>query len=323
MRLVALVSNAAGVVLLCVAAAALGQIYPAKPLRLVIPYPPGGGTDIIGRIVAQKLAENVGQQVLVDNRGGAGGTIGTEIVARSVPDGYTLLMVPTSHVINPSIYAKLPYDTVKDFAPITYAASATILLVVHPSVPAQSVKELIALARQRPRDIHFGSAGNGTVFHLTGELFKRQAGIDMVHVPFKGGGPTIASLVGGQVTVAFETMLALQPFVKAGKARAIAVTSAKRSSVLPNVPTTVEAGFPGIIAENWYGFYAPAATSKDIVTRLNSEIVKILRAPDIRERFNAQGAEIVASTPEQLAEFVRGEIAKWARTAREAGARVE
>ncbi len=305
------------------ASVAPAQTYPAKPIRLVVPYPPGGGTDIIARIVGQKLSENVAQQIVIDNRGGAAGTIGTDIVAKSPADGYTILMAPTSHVINPSIYSKLPYDTVKDFVPITLAASATILLVVHPSVPVKSVRELITFAKARPGQLNFGSAGNGTVFHLTGELFKRQGGFDMVHVPFKGGGPTIVNLVAGQISLAFETMLALQPFVKAGRVRALAVVSAKRSSVMPELPTIAELGFPAIIAENWYGFYAPAGTPKDVVNRLNSEIVKILQAPDVKERFLSQGTEIVASTPDYLAEFIRTEILKWGKTAKEAGARVD
>lgn len=299
------------------------QNYPVRPIRLVIPYPPGGGTDIIGRVVAQNLTNAFGQQVVVDNRGGAGGTIGTEIVARSASDGYTLLMVPTSHVINPSIYPKLPYDTAKDFTSITLAASATIVLASHPSIPAKSVKELIVLAQAKAGQLNFGSAGNGTVFHLTGELFKRQAGIDMVHIPFKGGGPTIAALVGGQISLAFETMLALSPHIKAGKVQALAVTSAKRSSVMPDLPTVAELGFPSIVAENWYGFYAPAGTPKTVVAKLNVEIVKILKQPEVKRRFQDLGTEIVGSTPQALDDYIRKEMAKWSRTAKEAGARVD
>ena len=310
-------------VVITTSAAVCAQGYPAKTIRLLVPYPPGGGTDIIARIVGQKLAESVGQQIVIDNRGGAGGTIGTDVVAKAPGDGYTLLMAPTSHVINPSIYSKLPYDTVKDFAPITLAASATIVLVAHPSLPVTSVTELIAFAKARPGEINFGSAGNGTVFHLTGELFKRQAGVDMVHVPFKGGGPTIASLVGGQISIAFETMLALSPHIKAGRVRGLAVTGAQRSSVMPQLPTIAELGFPGIVAENWYGFYAPAATPKEIITRLHDEIVKILRMPDIKERFQSQGTEVVGNTPEQLAAYIRNEMVKWSATAREAGARLD
>ena len=299
------------------------QPYPTRPIRLVVPYPPGGGTDIIARIVGQKLTENLGQQIIVDNRGGAGGTIGPDIVARAGPDGYTILMAPTSHAINPSIYRRLPYDTLKDFTPITLAASATIVLAVHPSLPAKSVKELIALAKSKPGQLNFGSAGNGTVFHLAAELFKRQAGIDMVHVPFKGGGPTIANLVGGQVSLAFETMLALSPHIKAERVRSLAVTSAQRSSVMPELPTVAELGFRDIVAENWYGIYARAGTPKSIVTRLNTEFVKILRTQEIKERFQSQGTEVVGGTPEQLADYLQKEMRKWSKTAKEAGAQVD
>jgi tripartite-type tricarboxylate transporter receptor subunit TctC len=304
-------------------ASVIAQTYPVKQIRLVIPYPPGGGTDIIGRTVAQKLSDTLGQQVMVDNRGGAGGTIGTDVVAKAGADGYTLLMVPTSHVINPSIYPKLPYDTVKDFAPIALAASATIVLVSHPSVPVKSVKELITLAKARPGELNFGSAGNGTVFHLTGELFKRQAGIELVHVPFKGGGPTVAAIAGGEITLTFETMLALFPHIQSGRVRALAVTGAKRSSVMPELPTIAESGFPSIIAENWYGFYAPAGTPKPVVDKLNAEIVKILKQPDVKTRFQGLGTEVMGSTPDELGAYVGREMAKWSKTAKEAGARVD
>lgn len=305
------------------AGAAFAQNYPERQVRLVIPYPPGGGTDIIGRVVAQHLGTNLGQQFVVDNRGGAGGTIGTDAVAKSAADGYTLLMVPTSHVINPSIYPKLPYDTLRQFTSITLAASATIVLGAHPSVPVKSVKELIAFAKARPGQLNFGSAGNGTVFHLTGELFKRQAGVDVVHVPFKGGGPVVQALAGGQITLAFETMLAMTSHMQAGRIRPLAVTSAKRSSVMPELPTVAELGFPDIIAENWYGFYAPAGTPAEIVSKLNAEIVKILKLPEVRKRFQELGTETMGSTPRELDDYLRKEMAKWSRTAKEAGARID
>jgi len=308
---------------LAITSGVYSQSYPTRPVRWVVPYPPGGGTDIIARIVAQKLSGNLGQQVIVDNRGGAGGTIGTDIVAKSAPDGYTILMAPTSHAINPSIYRSLPYNTLKDFAPITLAASATIVLAVHPSLPVKSVKELVALAKSKPGQLTFGSAGNGTVFHLATELFKRQAGIEMVHVPFKGGGPTIANLVGGQVSLALETMLALTPHIKAQRVRSLAITSAQRSSVMPELPTVSELGFPDIVAENWYGIYVRAGTPQDIVTKLNTEFVKILRTQEIKERFQSQGTEVVGGTTGELADYLQKEMRKWSKTAKEAGARID
>jgi len=308
---------------LAITSGVYSQSYPTRPVRWVVPYPPGGGTDIIARIVAQKLSGNLGQQVIVDNRGGAGGTIGTDIVAKSAPDGYTILMAPTSHAINPSIYRSLPYNTLKDFAPITLAASATIVLAVHPSLPVKSVKELVALAKSKPGQLTFGSAGNGTVFHLATELFKRQAGIEMVHVPFKGGGPTIANLVGGQVSLALETMLALTPHIKAQRVRSLAITSAQRSSVMPELPTVSELGFPDIVAENWYGIYVRAGTPQDIVTKLNTEFVKILRTQEIKERFRSQGTEVVGGTTGELADYLQKEMRKWSKTAKEAGARID
>lgn len=318
-----LIRAAVACVALLPAGAAIAQNYPERQVRLVIPYPPGGGTDIIGRVVAQHLAGNLGQQFIIDNRSGAGGTIGTEFVAKSPADGYSLLMVPTSHAINPSIYPKLSYDTLKQFTSITLAASATIVLGAHPSVPVKSVKELIAFAKARPGQLNFGSAGNGTVFHLTGELFKRQAGVDIIHVPFKGGGPVVQALAGGQITLAFETMLAMTSHMQAGRIRPLAVTSAKRSSVMPDLPTVAELGFPDIIAENWYGFYAPAGTPAEIVSKLNAEIVKILKLPEVRKRFQELGTETMGSTPRELDDYLRKEMAKWSRTAKEAGARID
>ncbi|MBY0266394.1 MAG: tripartite tricarboxylate transporter substrate binding protein [Burkholderiales bacterium] len=318
-----LIRAAVACVALLPAGAAIAQNYPERQVRLVIPYPPGGGTDIIGRVVAQHLASNLGQQFIIDNRSGAGGTIGTEFVAKSPADGYSLLMVPTSHAINPSIYPKLSYDTLKQFTSITLAASATIVLGAHPSVPVKSVKELIAFAKARPGQLNFGSAGNGTVFHLTGELFKRQAGVDIIHVPFKGGGPVVQALAGGQITLAFETMLAMTSHMQAGRIRPLAVTSAKRSSVMPELPTVAELGFPDIIAENWYGFYAPAGTPAEIVSKLNAEIVKILKLPEVRKRFQELGTETMGSTPRELDDYLRKEMAKWSRTAKEAGARID
>ena len=297
--------------------------YPAKPVRIVIPIAPGGGTDIVGRMVAQKLTQAFNQQFIVDNRPGAGGIIGSDAVAKAAPDGYTVLVTPTSHAINPSIYAKLPYDTVKDFAPVALLVSATTVFVVHPSLPARTIEEVVALAKAQPGKLSFGSAGKGHLFHLTGELFKTAAKIDIVHVPYKGGAPAITNLVGGEVSLLFETMLALQPFIEAKRVRPIAVASAQRSPLLPDVPTFVESGFPSIVASNWYALFAPAATPRAAITRLNGEIVRSLNAPDMRERLRADGTEVVTGSPEQLGDFVKSELAKWGAAAKASGARVD
>jgi len=293
--------------------------YPVRPIRLIVPYAAGGGTDIIGRVLAQKLSESLGQQVLVDNRGGAGGTIGTAVAAKAPSDGYTLLLVPTSHVINPSIYSKLPYDTEKDFAPITMVASAAILMAVNPAVPADSMRGFVAAAKAQPdKFANFGSAGTGTVFHLTGELFKQLAGLSLTHVPYRGGGPTVTALLAGEVPLAFETMLALQPHVRAGTLRALAITSLRRSAVMPEIPTTAEAGFPELVADNAYALFAPAGTPGPIVTRLHDDTVAALARPEIREQLYAQGADVVGGTPAELAAYVAAEIPKWAKLARQA-----
>jgi tripartite-type tricarboxylate transporter receptor subunit TctC len=297
--------------------------YPAKPVRIVIPIAPGGGTDIVGRMVAQKLTQAFNQQFIVDNRPGAGGIIGSDAVAKAAPDGYTVLLTPTSHTINPSIYAKLPYDTVKDFAPVALLVSVTTVFVAHPSLPARTVAEVVALAKAQPGKLSFGSAGKGHLFHLTGELFKTAAKINIVHVPYKGGAPAITNLVGGEVSLLFETMLALQPFIEAKRVRPIAVASTQRSALLPDVPTFVESGFPSIVASNWYALFAPAATPRAAITRLNGEIVRSLNAPDMRERLRADGTEVVTGSPEQLGDFVKSELAKWGAAAKASGARVD
>jgi tripartite-type tricarboxylate transporter receptor subunit TctC len=303
--------------------APLAQDYPSRPVRLVVPFSPGAGTDAISRILAQKMSESLGQQIVVDNRPGAGGTIGTEIVAKATPDGYTLLFSPASFAINPGLYRKLSFDTEKDFVPISVVASLPVVLAVEASVPARSVAELVALAKARPGQLTIASAGNGTVFHLTAEMFKQAAGIDLVHVPFKGGAPAIAALVGGQVNMAFETSLTVQPHVKSGRLRALAVASARRAAVLSDVPTLAEAGYPGILAENWYGMYVPAGTPRDISARLYAELTRAVASPDVREKLGAQGAEIRENTPEQSAAFVKAEMAKWAKVIKDSGAKID
>lgn len=300
-----------------------GQGYPSRPIRLVVPFSPGAGTDAISRILAQKLAESLGQSIVVDNRPGAGGTIGTEIVAKAQGDGYILLFAPAAHAINPSIYPKLGYDTEKDLIPVSIAASLPVVLAVEVSVAAKSVGELVALAKSQPGKLTMASAGNGTVFHLTGEMFKAAAGINLVHVPFKGGAPAMAALVGGQVSMAFETSLTVAPHVKSGKLRALAVASNGPIAILPEVPTLAQAGYPGILSENWYGLYAPGGTPKEVIARLHADLAKAVADPQTRQKLAAQGAETRELTPDQSAAFVRAEIAKWARVVRESGAKID
>jgi tripartite-type tricarboxylate transporter receptor subunit TctC len=299
---------------------AAAESFPTRPIRLIVPYPAGGGTDIVGRVLGQKLHESLGQPVVIDNRGGAGGTLGTAAAAKSAPDGYTLLLVPTSHVINPSIYAKLPYDTGKDFAPITMVASAAILMAVHPRVPADTVRAFVEAAKANPQVLaNYGSAGTGTVFHLTGELFKQLTGLQLQHVPYRGGAPTVTALLAGEIPLAFETMLALQPHVRAGTLRALAVTRARRSVIMPEIATTAEAGFPSLVADNSYALFAPASTPAPILTRLHDATTDALALPEVRDQLREQGAEVVGKSPAELATYVAADIPKWAALARQAG----
>lgn len=300
------------------------QTYPAKPVRVIVGYSPGGATDIMARFIAAKLTESWGQQVLVDNRPGAAGTVGADMVAKAPPDGYTLLMAASPEVaISPSLYSRLPYDPLKDFAPITVAALGPFMLVVHPSVPAKSVKELIAFAKSRPNQLNFASGGNGTAIHLTGELFKTTAGIGMVHVPYKGSGPAVADLLGGQVHLMFEAIPVAMPHVKAGKLRALGIATSKRSPVAPELPTIAESGLPGFEGGTWYGLLAPSRSPKDVVMKLNAEIVRILKTPETHGLLSSRGVEPVGNTPEEFATFIRAEIVKWAKVAKDSGARVE
>jgi tripartite-type tricarboxylate transporter receptor subunit TctC len=306
------------------AVARAAEPFPNRPIRLVVPYPAGGGTDIVGRVLGQKLHESLGQPVVIDNRGGAGGAIGTGMAAKSAPDGYTLLLVPTSHVINPSISAKLPYDTERDFAPITMVASAAILMAVNPRVPAKTIRDFVEAAKAQPQTLaNYGSAGTGTVFHLTGELFKQLTGLSLQHVPYRGGAPTITALLAGEIPLAFETMLALQPHVRAGTLRALAVTSPRRSAIMPDIPTTAEAGFPSLVADNSYALFAPAGTPAPILARLHDAAVAALALPGVRDQLREQGAEVVGNSPAELAAYVTAEIPKWAALARQAGVKPE
>ncbi|MBI4189186.1 MAG: tripartite tricarboxylate transporter substrate binding protein [Betaproteobacteria bacterium] len=300
--------------------AALAQSYPNKPIRLIVAAPPGGALDFVSRIVGQSLGAAFGQQVIIDNRGSGGGTIATELVAKASPDGYTLLMVPAGHVINPSLYRKLPYDTVKDFAPITQVDAAAYILVVHPSLPAKTVKELIAFAKSKKGGLTYASPGTGQAGHLGMELLKTLAGFDAVHVPYKGDAPAITDLLGRQVDASLPGMSSGLSHVKAGKLKALAVTSLKRSDLLPDVPTVSESGFPGYSVTGFRGFLAPAGTPREVVAKLYEETFRLLKFPDVRDRLVAQGADPVGSTPDEFAAFIKAEIIKWAKVAKQSGA---
>ena len=324
MSLRAAVSLSAALAVSALHAAAAAEAYPAKPVRFVVAFPPGGGTDIIARSIAQKLSERLAQQVVVDNRPGAGGNIGTDIVAKSAPDGHTLLMGSAGPLaINASLFGKMPFDPIRDLAPVTLAASTPNVLVVHPSLRAATIEELIALAKARPGEINFASSGHGTPAHLAGELFNSMARVKMVHVPYKGAAPALADLLGGQVQLMFSTMPPALPHVKDGRLRALAVTSAKRSPAMPELPTVDEIALPGFEANTWHGVVAPAGTPTAIIARLNREIVSILHLPEVVERLSAQGAEPVGSTPEEFAAYIRSETVKWAKVVRESGAKAE
>ena len=307
------------------AAAAFAQgAYPSKPVRMVVGFPPGQATDIVARAVAQKLTESLGQSVYVDNRPGAAGIIGTEVAIKAGGDGYTLLMSSSGPLaVNPGLYSKLPYDPVKDLAPITVIATVPLFLVAHPSLAANNVRELIALAKQRPGQINYASGGSGVTNHLVMEMFKSAAGIDLVHVPYKGGPPALTDLMAGQVSVMFETGPGALPHVRSGKLKALAAGSLKRSAAMPELATVAEQGIPGFDGVAWIAFAAPAGTPKPIVDRLHAETVKILALPEIRERLVSLGTEPVGNTPEEFSAYLRSEIAKWGKVVKESGAKVD
>jgi tripartite-type tricarboxylate transporter receptor subunit TctC len=305
------------------ASVALAQSYPTKPIRLIAPSSPGSGVDIVARFVGQKLSENIRQQVVIDNRAGAGANLGAEIAARAAPDGYTLFMGTPAHTINPALYHSLTYDILKDFAPIMLVTTGQYVLVVHPSLAAKTVKDLIALARAKPGTLNFASAGNGNATHLAGELFKSLAKVDIVHVPYKGSGPALTDLVGGQVNLMFSNLTAALPHMKSGKLRALAVTADQRSPTVPELPTMIEAGVPGYTVTSWYGLLAPAGIQRELVSRLNSEMRKVMQAPDMKDRLAAEGAEPMTSTPEEFSALLKAEVAKWRKVVSEAHIRVE
>ena len=299
--------------------------YPNRPVKLVVPFPPGGPLDIISRLIAQKASEDWGQSVVVDNRPGAGGNIGADVVAKSPPDGYTILMGALStHAVNPSLYPKMPYDAVNDFAPISLVAITPNVLVVNTSLPVNSAKEFIAYAKANSGKLSFGSGSNGSAGHLAGELFKVETGkTDIVHIPYKGGAPATQALLAGDTQFMFDNLANAMPQVKAGKLKALAVTTAERSKLAPDLPTMAEAGMPGFDISTWFGLVAPAGTPKDVIAKWNAEVVKILNSPDMRERLTAQGAEPAPSTPEQFAAFIQSEIPKYARIVKISGAKVD
>lgn len=302
---------------------ALAQNYPTKPIRMIVPFPPTAGSDIVARLVGQVLAVRLGQSVVVDNRPGAGGTLGAELAAKATPDGYTLLTISTSHTVNVTLYSRLAYDMDKDFAPVARVASTAPMLSVNLSVPAASVRELIALAKSRPGQLNFASSGVGSSSHLAGELFLSMAGISLVHVPYKGSGPALSGLLAGEVQVAFFSIPSTLPHVKTGKLRALAVGSRARSQLLPDLPTIAESGVPNYDADTWYGVLAPARTPKGIIDRLNEEISSSLQTAEMRERLLRLGAEPFSSTPEKFADYIKSEIAKYAKIVKDIGIRIE
>ena len=308
---------------LTLSALALAQTYPTRQVRIVVPFPPGGTSDILARTIGARLSAPLGQPVVIENRPGAGGNIAADHVAKSAPDGYTLIMGTSSLAISQSLYKKLTYDLVEDFAPITQAVNYTNLLVVHPSAGVKSVDELLKLARAKPGSLSYGTAGNGTPPHMTGELFKAYTSVNIVHIPYKGGAPAIADLIAGQIPMMFDNVPPLLPHVRAGKIQALAVTSLARIAVLPDVPTLHELGLKDFDAVGWNGLLAPAGTPRDIVARLNTEVVRVLRIPEVRDQLTSQGADIVGNSPEQFAAWIRAEVKKWAEVVKVSGAKID
>ena len=298
---------------------AAAQNYPAKTVRMIVPLVSGGGVDTLARVLAQKMAESMGQQIVVDNRGGASGNIGTELAVRAPADGYTILTVSMTLVVNPFLFEKLPFDVVKDLAPISLVGAAPSVLVVHPSVPVKSIRELIALAKRQPGKLNYPSSGKGTNSHLPMELFKNLTGIDIVHVPYRGGGPGQIAILAGEMDLGFMNINAAVPHVTAGKVRALGISGVKRSSKLPELPTIPEAGVPGYTFTTWYGVLAPAATPVPVVNILNDHIVRAMRSPELTERFSYEGAEVIASSPAQFAAHIKAELARWSKVVKEAG----
>ncbi len=302
---------------------AWAQNYPVKSIRIIVPFAPGGGTDILTRVISPKLGETLGQQIVVDNRAGAGSTIGSELAVKAAPDGYTLLMVDTSFTTNPSLYSKLPYDSARDFAPVSLLASAPVILIVHPSVPVKTVKEFVALAKARPGQLNFASGGPGSSTHLGGELLKSAAKIDLHHIPYKGTGPAVADVLGGQVVMMFAGISSVKQHVAVGKLRAIAVTGDKRSPAMPEVPTFIESGLTGVDSGTYWGCLAPTGTPRDSVNRMSAALASVIRMPEVSQRLIDLGFDPLGGTPEQFAAIIKSETEKWARVIKAAGVRLD
>ena len=305
------------------AGGALAQTYPTKPIRMIVPFAPGGGTDVIARLLATQMSQSIGRQVLVDNRAGANAIIGTEIVARAPADGYTVLFVSSPHSINPGLYPKLPYDTLKDFAPISQAASSPYVLVVHASLPVKNVRDLIALAKARPGQIDYGSGGSGSSAHLAAELFKDMAGIDLREIPYKGAGPALAAVVGGEAALVFGNALTVKPHIQAGRVRALGIASAQRSVAAPELPTIAESGVPGYRADAILGMLAPAKTPRPVIELLNAEVHKAMRAPEMTERMKSLGVDVALSTPEGFGQVIESEMQRWGKLIHKLGLKIE
>jgi len=306
-----------------IAGLAYAQSWPTKQIKFIVPYPPGGGTDVIARIVQEPLSKELGQQVIIDNRGGAGGSIGSALAAQSPSDGYTVLFTLSSHTINPAIYTKLPFDTEKDFSSVVTVASLPQILVANPNFPAKTVKELIEMAKAKPGSISYASVGNGSPGHLAGAMMASDAGVDMTHIPYRGGGPAVTDVMAGQVPLLWVSIPAAAQFVKAGKLRALAVSTVKRSAVFPDVPTMVESGFKGFEVDSWYAMFVPAKTPQAIIDRINKATVNVLAQPDVKEKLLGQGAEAVGDSPAQLSGVVKKEIAKWKQVVKSANIKVD
>ena len=315
---------AAALLVFAIAPNVSAQPYPAKPVRIIVPFPAGGNADILARILGQKMTESWGQPIIVDNRAGAAGIIGAQAAAKAQPDGYTLFMGTTgTQTTNPAVYAKLPYDSLKDFAPVSNFAGSPYVLVVHPSLPAKTLGGLIALAKARPGALHYASFGAGSSAHLTGEMLRSMAKIDIVHVPYKGGPPALADLVGGHIEMMFNLLPGILPHVKAGKLRALAVAAGTRAPAIPAIPTFAESGMPDLQSDSWYGILVPAGTPKDIISKLNAEMQRVLAMPDVKERLATEGAEAMGNTPEQFADQIRKDLARYAKVAAAAGVKIE